>query len=61
MKKNVSEREDKKQSIFIRPYLCGSSNEDLECLGCGWKLGYCRLNGICGAEEDHKRKQRGEL
>ncbi len=35
----------------MRPYLCGSSDEDLCCLGCGWKLGVCRTRNICGFEK----------
>lgn len=38
---------------FVRPEHCGASNEELECLGCGWKLGVVRHRGICGAESDY--------
>ena len=34
----------------IRPEDCGFSNEDLECLGCGEKLG-CIVPGRCWAVE----------
>lgn len=35
----------------MRPDGCGRSNEDLECLGCGYKLGAIR-RGTCPADVD---------